>query len=363
MVALNPDGSPDLRRRPRRDPRDPEAPRGRQRRRRWWWLDVGFGSLGPIVVLAVVLIFILSLGFLGLRLFAQHERDEHVAQLPASEEASLFDAPPASNYGAPLSPAVRLQLARFGIPLHMGPRGIPLIQERVSGDVREVTPVEMSFPDGEVAVPDERNADVLFAPGRMGQGVRWWSPEFVRGVEPPRPVDRVRWQRLQEEQLRAALRDVMLVFRHVTAVDSSRWDDRWGAELVALTEAVNERYGAGSSDNWIFSSAFIACDEALEVIVNSGISAGCPSSVMVDALDRVYIALGQIMAHLGRIGHASTLRSDPATGGFYSDTAVLDYQRRSLETVYDLMGTVTDSLAEVRALAEMEGYHFHVWLP
>lgn len=144
----------------------------RRRVRLPWWLDFGFEVGKPAIVLGLMAIALVTLGLLGARAIVQDRRDDAAAERPGGSE-SIYDGPRAPNYGQQMSAAMKLRLARFGIPLHIGPRGVPLLEDRITGEVREATELELTFPETAETVSMGLNPDVAAVPGPGGGGVMW----------------------------------------------------------------------------------------------------------------------------------------------------------------------------------------------
>lgn len=347
----------DLRNRPRREPPEPAGPTGRRPRSFWWLADLR-GRLGPGIVIAFLLVVVLTAGLLVFRYFYLKPDEPAVAAVP-----SIFDGEPTANYGRPLSPAVRLRLARYGIPLHMGPNGVPLIRERLTGDVREVTELELQHPESSDPVPSAANADVVTVPGPHGTGVMWWEPRHLQDLPEPRYVDRVRWYQHQERQLNALTVDLVLVIDYVVSTPADRWDDRWGVGLVDLTTAITDKYAFGNPDYWSFASRFISCDSALDLAMTSGIGSSCPSQSFAATVDQVYVAAGHIVGRLERVGRAAQLPYDYNIGKLYRPSEVAEYQRGALSEVERLMEDVGVLFEDLRNQGEAHGHYLDVRLP
>ena len=356
-MATPDQGFRDLRGASRREPSEEPGPRGRQRRS-LWWVHHGIERLGPGLVIAFLGVVVIAVSLVSLRVF-YFKPD----QAPLAEAAPLFDGDPSPNYGRPLSPAVRLRLARFGIPLHMGPNGVPLIRERDTGEVREVTVVEMALPETGEAVPSADNPDVLTAPGPHGTTVQWWSPAHLRDLPEFQPVDRVRWYQLHEDRLNGLVRDLVLALEFVARTPVDHWDDRWGRELVAISVAITDKYAYGNPEYWLFTSRTIHCDLGLELAMTQGVGGSCPSEDFSRALDQVYVAGGEIVGRLRRVGLAAQLPYDHRTGAMYSDTAVSSYQEESLVEVQRLMSDMVVLFEDLRLYGEAHGHYLNVQLP
>lgn len=359
-MSLNSDKTfRDLRRAPRRDPGDDRAEwRGRRPRNLWWLRDFR-DRLGPGMVIAFLVVVVLTAALVSVRVF-YFKPDRPVVP---EDSPSIFAGEISPRYGEPLSPATRLRLARFGIPLYVGPNGIPLVRDPVTGESREVSEFEMSLPEDRTVVRAGHSPDVLTQPGPSGRPVMWWQPRHLQGLPEPQLVDRIRWYQLQERQLNAFVRDLMLGLDYVGATSPSRWDDRWGRGLVAIAEALVDKYAFGDPGHWLFASSFIVCDIGIERAMTAGIGSSCPSAAFVALLDRVYASGGEIVARLDRMGRAAQLRHDYVSGALYNEYDVYVYHERSLDEIGELMDVIRVSFDEIRLQGEAHGHYLDVHLP
>ena len=311
------------------------------------------------MVLFGAAVVVLTLALFAVRHFVF--APDQALELPTREP--LFAGEPESNYGRPLSPAVRMRVARFGIPLHMGPNGVPLIRDRKTDEVRELTPAEQAMPENQSIVPSGGNMDVLESVSTSGGRVSWWQPRHLQGLPEPVLVDRVRWYERQEAQLNQAAYDVALAIEFAVRTPSDRWDDRWGTTLSEISDALVDKYAYGNPDHWQFASSFIVCSYDLEVAVTGGLGAGCPSPGLVQTVDRVYLALGEIVGRLGRMGEAAALPYHHQYGGIYRDVEVLEYIQDNLVAIERLMEQVGVLFDDIAGFGEAEGFYLDVHLP
>lgn len=205
-----------------------------------WWLDFGFEFGKPALVLGMLAIVLAALGLLGARAIVQERRDAAAANWPGGAE-SIYAGPAAPNYGQPMSAAMKLRLARFGIPLHIGPRGVPLLEDRRTGAVREAIELELTFPETAATVRQGLNPDAAAAPGPGGGAVSWLEPDGFQELPEAIPVDRVSWFVVQESRRGRG-----------KGFDSGRGADhgrrpptlgrRVGPELAAIAQALADKY-------------------------------------------------------------------------------------------------------------------------
>lgn len=193
--------------------------------------------------------------------------------------------------------------------------------------------------------------------------VQWWSPSHLRDLPEIRPVDRVRWYQLHEDRLNGLVRGLVLAFEFVALTPVDQWDDRWGRRLVSISDAITQEYAYGNPTYWQLASRTIRCESALELAMSGGIGTSCPSGDFQRALDQAYVASGEIVARLRRIGHAAQLPYDHQVGGLYSDTSVATYQEESLAEVQRLMSDLVPIFEDLRVYGEAHGHYLDVRLP
>lgn len=344
----------------------PPAPTASRRRRRRvrlpWWLDFGFEVGKPAIVLGLIAIVLVTLGLLGARAIVQDRRDDAVAARPGGSE-SIYDGPRAPNYGQPMSAAMKLRLARFGIPLHIGPRGVPLLEDRLTGEVREATELELTFPETAESVPTGLNPDVAAVPGPGGGAVMWEEPAGFRELPDAVPVGRVKWFSEQETRVDAVVKDLTLAAAHITSVDHRRWDDRWGAELSAIAQALTDKYAWGQSRYWPLAGSISYCDPALERVARGGVTDGCPSVELQQTIVTFWSTIGHLVETMRLMGDAAQLPYDRQIGAHFRDAEVLEYQERHLRRIDLGMDRVRSLVDDFRQLSSEEGFYVHIWVP
>ena len=363
-MADRPSGMRDL-----REKREPSQAAGggrtgQQRRRLLpWWLDFGLEFSKPAVVLGLLLIAVLTLGLLGARAVVQDRRADGMAGQPGGG-ASVYEAAAyAPNYGQELSAAMKLRLARFGIPLHIGPRGVPLLEDRLTGEVREATELELTIPETTETVREGRNPDVAGAPAPGGGKVSWVDPQGFGGLPTARPLSRINWFVEQETRLDDAVRDVSLGVAHIVETDFQRWDDDWGRDLSAISEAISARYAWGDVRYWPLAGGVSYCDPALERLARGGVTDGCPSAALEQTLVNLWTSIGHTVEAMRLMGDAAQLRYDRRVGHLYHDADVLEYQVRNARRIDSGMAEIQRLLGEFKRQASEEGFYVHVWLP
>ena len=344
-----------------------DLPVGRKRRRRLaglpWWLGFGLEFSKPGLLLGLLAVLLIGLGLLGMRALLSDGHVGVVAGGDAVEQESIYDGPKAPNYGQELSAAMKLRLARFGIPLHMGPRGVPLLEDRLTGEIREASAFELAIPENAEEVRVGMNPDVVSAPGPGGSVVHWDEPMGFEGVLESQVVSRVDWFVQQEERLGLALRDVTLGAAHISNVDYRRWDDDWGLALASISDALTQKYAFGDVRYWPLAGSMAYCDQVAERVAEGGVTDGCPSVDLQQKAVDLWVLIGHVVETMGLMGKAAQLPYDRHMGSQFEPAEVLDYQVRNLRRIDKGMDEIRVLLAQFRQLASEEGFYVHVGLP
>ena len=357
------DGTRDLRAERDGAPGDGSSKRkGRRLRRLPWWLAHFLDWLSPGAVVAMLGILVIAAGLMGARHLVQENRETAYSEQPESYAPVSYEGEVSPQWGQQLGALEELRYRRFGLPLHYGPSGVPLIEVERTGDVRELTEMEMEFPHdvNELSVPGAPG--VVYAPGATGHGVRWREPVKYRDVPASRGVDRITWFKEQERLLNGALRDVNLVVAQVALVPPGAWDKRWAEDVQASVDAVNEKYVAGDPDQWMLAGYRIRCNRQLDLEYRQGLTEGCPTAAYRDAVAMVWLHLGNVVDTVRRLAEAELLESNAAFRRFYEDADIEGYQRRQLEAIESGMQDVAGSVQRLKVYGDAEGHYVHVTL-
>ena len=360
--------TPDLREAADRPGAAPGSAGRRRRRRRWlrrlpWWVSVGFDRTSVGLVVLVMCAGVVAVGLVGVRHFFFKDGAAGDNAVLASRAPIDYGSEADPRFGQDIAPLQRLRWQRFGRPLHIGPRGIPLIENEITGDVREMTELEMTFPHGMDYARDPVDRSVVYAPGPTGYAVRWWLPEVYDDLPPARAFDRVGWFVEHETRLEQAVADVSLGLTHVANVPPGSWNRRWGEELAAIAGAITDRHAYGDPDYWVLVGALAYCSDSLEAAYRGGVTQGCPSRGYQDTVAVIWRDLGRLVTVMDRLGKSAMLRSHHQAGHLYRDVDVGDYQVRQLTLLDALLADVRDSFGRLREYGDAEGYYVQVDLP
>ena len=335
---------------------------GRRPFRLPWWIAHFLDWLSPGAVVVTIAALVIVAGLMGARHMAQVNRDQILAGEPESYAAVSYEGEVSPRWGQGFGPLESERYARFGEPLHFGPSGVPLVEDRRSGDVRELTELELEFPHDRdyLTVPDAPG--VVYAPGQTGYGVRWREPLKFREVPESRPVDRVTWFKEQERLLSQALRDVNLVVAQVALAPPASWDRRWAEGLRDSVDAINGKYANGDSDQWMTVGYGVRCNRQLDFDYRQGLTEGCPSAAYRDAVATVWLHLGQVVEATRRLADSELLESNREFNRFYEDADIDGYQRRQVQAIESGMQDVAGSVERLKVYGDAEGHYVHVIL-
>ena len=214
--------------------------------------------------------------------------------------------------GRPLTAQEAGMAARFGEPLYLGDQGYPVVRDRDSGEVREVTPVEVDFPSGVLFQDAEGGA--VWAPGPRGWGI-WWDQETVEleGRLSLR-MDRDGWVARQNEELARALVGLEYATEQLALWSLDDWTSGRATGLAMFMDAYRAEYPEAKPGFWGLVPGRWYCDEQLEKDLRHGVTVGCPSGALVSALEGVWVEIGlyaetlSIVADLGRLRDGLTAR-------------------------------------------------------
>ena len=340
----------------------------RRRRRRFlrrfpWWVSVGFDRLSTGVVVLVMLVGLVTVSLVGVRYFLVDRGDDVDDAVLASSVSVDYEGEFDSRFGQEIPPLKRLRWERFGRPLHIGPRGIPLIESAVSGEVREMTDMEMSFPHDVDYRRDPNDRSIVLAPGPTGYAVRWWLPETYEELPKARAFDRVGWFVAHESRLEAAVGDISLGLFHISRNPPTAWDRRWGEELVAISDAVTDTYAYGNPDYWTLVPGLLYCSSNLESVYRSGVTEGCPSKGYQDTVAVIWRDLGRIVDVMDRLGKSAMLQSHHQVGHLFRDEDLGEYRVKQLELMQSALLEVRESFDLLKEYGNAEGYYIQVNLP
>ena len=329
--------------------RQERAARRRQGPRRRWLPGHIFDRHSPVGI-GILLAFV-GVGMLY-NLWRQDDGDTGVG----ARSSGVADA--AGSVERPLTPAEQLQSVRYGRPLHRGQRGVPLV-ETPAGEIRELTPLEMSFPVGVAAIADPERPGVMMAPGLAGEGLWWRSPGPAGELGPAQAVDRITWFREQRRLLRQGLTDLAGALMHVGYYEPLDWSPEWGGHLENGTAAMRDYYAYGQYTLWPKAATRWRCHDGLETDLTQGVTVGCPSARHVAALGQVWAHIGTLNEQMWALGRAARLSPELER----AEVSVGEMQSDLLQEIYWEMGLLRQAQSRLEAVGAAEGNVIQVDMP
>ena len=215
------------------------------------------------------------------------------------------------------SPGVTARAEQYGaLVAPAGPGGLPLIKHAKTGEVREVTEVELDYPSNRPFIPAEGVAGVVWNPGPRGLGL-WWQPDVLEELRWQRTLmDRFAWRERQAGELEYALGELRYAFRQFEQLDLQVWEPGPPARIYESMSRLQGRYpaarllGAWSSvpEEW-------ACDPDLERDLYGEAGAGCPSAALEQHLSLTWHQVGRVAERMRELGRRGRILSgvDPTT--------------------------------------------------
>lgn len=253
--------------------------------------------------------------------------------------------------GRELTSVERSLAERFGIPLRLGVNGRPVVRMEDSGEVRELTPVEVEFPAGSAF--EYSDSGSAWAPGPRGWGV-WWDADMARNSAfETLHLGRESWVARQNEEMERALLGLEHGVRMLLELDFETWRYGQGEEFAAMMRAYVESYPFREPGYWGMIPERWVCSEKLEFELRHGVSEGCPSMDVVNGVSRVWIEIGVFAEQLMGIAEMAEFRDSQTT----KQAAATNTMTEMSAAVGDLVGMrerLPEALERLRFAAEEE---------
>ncbi len=243
-------------------------------------------------------------------------------------------------------------VARFGEPLYLGDSGRPVVKLDSTGEVRELTPLELEFPAGRVV--EQRGNGVLWAPGRLGWGVWWDGEDAAEGARKHLYMDRIGWVTRQNEELARGLAGLEGGILGLANMDLEDWRGGQGRDLFAYVESYIAGYPDVSPGYWGDVGWKWVCDENLEEELRHGVSEGCPSEEVVGAISLVWMEMG-VVAELLRGFAAIAAARDGLTARQAMMANASNEMSLALDDIVSVRDRLPGALALLDVVAEREG--------
>ena len=196
----------------------------------------------------------------------------------------------AEQYGALVAPA--------------GPGGLPLIKHAKTGEVREVTEVELDYPSNRPFIPVEGVAGVVWNPGPRGLGL-WWQPDVREELRWHNRLllDRFAWRERQRQELEYALGEVSYSFQQLFLVDLNYWTPGPSARIYESMTRLQARYpSVRLVGDWALIPREWVCDANLQGDLDGDWGPGCPSVELEQQLGLVWEQVGRVSERLRELG-------------------------------------------------------------
>ena len=351
-----------------------DADRPRRRPRDLWLIRYALDNTLPLLM---VIVLAGAAAGVGVVAWAWTNQERPVQPVSGVSEAQVLAEPRMDGsyiVGGELNSVEKLIASRFGRPLYIGDGGLPVIVVYQTGEIREMTDFEANFPsarplsvdygdppDLEPAMrryqaPDRDYDGVYFHPGPEGNGVWWLDPARDRPASHSYAVDRLGWQAMQLEMLSEALPAVEKILLSYQDVELSEWDQDWVVNVQEEAERLTERFVGGHHDEWAMVPSRYSCDVALELERTSGVTRGCPSPLLEEALGYMWARYGKLVHSLwalSRVNHPDSLvfyRMDVQSTGVYFTA----YAERLIAE----SALLTASFRDVVHISASEGFNF-----
>ncbi len=318
--------------------------RGRGRIRRFWpgnWLT------GRSGVFALCFFLASGLGFLG---FQHLDFGDPYAPVSSSPPGSVFPEEIRSLTAAEYSLA-----SRYGVPLHLGPGGRPVVEVNSTKDVRELTAFEVEL-DSLVSYIPSRRGLIIQVPGPKGQGMWWMDDSDIASLRPLASFTRFSWRDRQERELRRTVRGIVLGLLLLNSVDFEFWERGLGEPLLDVVSQIKGPYPPAQRGHWGAVPGLWVCDRELEWDLHQGVTPGCPGSGYREVLQEVWIYAGAVTDRLEGLGRYVVYMDG-------MDSADLHQSEARLALSYEILDLFQDARDLDRALARLRGVSGEWGLP
>ena len=261
-------------------------------RSRFRYLHPGSFLTGKFGVFVLVLFLVGGLGWLAY---------ESISGALARGQAAPETLAAHPEAGRVLSPVEHTLASSFGEPMFLGDRGLPVIRVPGTGEVREITPVEVEFDEPFRFVPSGYR-ETIWGPGPRGWGIFWKDNSELRALAPVARFTRHSWRGKQQEELKLVLGQISAGMELLSLADPDRWRPGLGSALFELSEGVRGRYPPVEYGHWGSVPGLWVCDLSAESALAQGLTLGCPDVEYLERLMDVWISAGAVVDHLGVIG-------------------------------------------------------------
>ena len=247
--------------------------------------------------------------------------------------------------GRELTGAEYADARRYGRPLYLGDRGLPVVEHGFTGEVRELTPVEIEFEEG---LPYRKTdyGRVVWTPGPRGWGIWWEDDSEVRALEASTLFIREGWREKQREELGYALAQVSEGLLLVKSMDFELWRPGIGPSLYAHMRDLKRRYPVVQYGHWTAVPGQWRCDFQLESDLNQGVTQGCPAVEYEDSLGAAWSHLGVVVEMLEGMGRVAVQMDGLSAENLYQSElmGVMTYRALDLTRAVRALELALDEL-------------------
>ena len=252
----------------------------------------------------------------------------------------------------------------YGAPRDLGPAGLPVVEHRLTGDVRELTPVEMEFFEeaGGRDVPflPADGIRIVWTPGPKGWGIWWERDQLLESMASYTVYDRAGWLEKQRSELQLAADYLGIAVAMLTLMEFDTWNRGVSGGMYQVLEMARQRHQTvdrggqwgGVPGQWI-------CEEGLELAVNGVVNNGCPPEVLSDALAEMWARFGYLGDQLYGVARLGIVLDSLPLGTLY-DSGVLQQQGLAVLDLEDDVEAFYLGLAQLEEYSRFIGYPVRV---
>ena len=248
----------------------------------------------------------------------------------------------------------RVRVAHIGKPLYLGPSGLPVVEHHVTGEVREVTPVEIDYweKSGGADVPylESGTAGLLWNPGPSGWGMWWRDDSEAREILPDLYYEREGWLDRQVYELERVAYLLSVGMRVIDLFDYELWNKEPSSVLAIISQDLQNTHPVVSEHGiWAAVPGQWVCDEQLEMTYNLYATQGCPPGPYMTALMETWIRVGVLADQMEEIAQLGLMTDGMRLQEIENTTVIRDMVYLVMELIQDadILIDTFDSLRRV----------------
>ena len=240
------------------------------------------------------------------------------------------------------------------------------MRHRVTGVVREVTPVEIEYAVDNAGLDrpylETGVNGVVWTTGPRGWGMWWKQDSALEALGPVVSFPRERWRSKQEDELELALSSVTEALQQVGAVDFTVWRSGLSQGFYATTRDLRSVHPVVADHGfWWAVPHQWSCDLELERAVNADITQGCPPGEYHVALDEAWTRVGVVVDLVHGMGKLGLIMDSMRTGDLYDSGLVAD-QAYAAADLLDEVRRLEVALEVLRYVSARQGLIIDVGL-